>query len=127
MKPQEKIRKIWIGRWLILVAILHTLFAVVVFGKIFLELMQRGVFNTVGQDPMTAAAVWFLLFGAVLALMGMAIHALEQNSNFTSARAIGAGTLLLTTLGIALMPASGFWLALPAAFGLMRLKSTATQ
>lgn len=120
-------KKIWIGRWLILVAILHTLFAAVVFGKVLLNIVQRGVFNTVGQDPMTGATVWFLLFGAVLALMGMAIHTLEQSSDFTSARAIGIGTLLLTILGIVLMPASGFWLALPAAFGLLRLGSTSPQ
>ena len=115
-------RKIWIGRWLILVAVLHTLFAAVVFGKIFLNIVQRGVFNAVGSDPMTAAAVWFLLFGAALALMGLAINALEKNDNFTSARSIGTGVLLLTILGIVLMPASGFWLALPAAIALLRFK-----
>lgn len=115
-------RKIWIGRWLIGVAILHTLFALVVFNKIFLTVMQHGVFNAVGNDPMTAAAVWFLLFGAALALMGMAIHSLEQNGNYTSARAIGTGLLLMTLLGIILMPASGFWLALPAAIALLRYK-----
>ena len=115
-------RKIWIGRWLILVAILHTLFAAAVFGKIFLNIVQRGVFNAVGSDPMTATAVWFLLFGAALALTGMAIHALEKNADFTSARSIGTGVLLLTILGIVLMPASGFWLALPAAIALLRFK-----
>lgn len=123
MTTQTINKKIWIGRWLIGVAILHTLFAIVVFNKIFLTVMQHGVFNAVGNDPMTAAAVWFLLFGAVLALMGMAIHSLEQNEQFTSARAIGTGLLLMTLLGIVLMPASGFWLALPAAIALMRLKS----
>ena len=113
-------RKIWIGRWVIGVAVLHTLFATVVFSKIFLIITQRGVFNAVGSDPMSAAAVWFLLFGAVLALMGMAIHSLEQNGNFTSARAIGTGTFLLTLLGVVLMPASGFWLMFPASIALMR-------
>ena len=122
MTVQTINRKIWIGRWLIVVAILHTLFAIVAFGKIFRNIAQRGVFNTVGNDPMTAAAVWFLLFGAALALMGMAIHTLEQHDNFTSARTIGIGTLLLTILGIVLMPVSGFWLALPAAIGLLRFK-----
>ena len=123
MTTQTINKKIWIGRWLIGVAILHTLFAIVVFNKIFLTIMQHGVFNAVGNDPMTAAAVWFLLFGAALALMGMAIHSLEKNGQFTSARAIGVGLLLMTLLGIVLMPASGFWLALPAAIALMRLKS----
>ena len=122
MTTQTINKKIWIGRWLIGVAILHTLFAIVVFNKIFLTIMQHGVFNAVGNDPMTAAAVWFLLFGAALALMGMAIHSLEQNGNFTSARAIGIGTFLMTLLGIVLMPASGFWLALPAVIALMRIK-----
>ena len=122
MTVQTINRKIWIGRWLIVVAILHTLFAIVAFGKIFRNIAQRGVFNTVGHDPMTAAAVWFLLFGAALALMGMAIHTLEQHDNFTSTRTIGIGTLLLTILGIVLMPVSGFWLALPAAIGLLRFK-----
>jgi hypothetical protein len=127
MTTQANTRKIWIGRSLILVAILHTLFAGVFFGKVFLNIVQGGVFDTVGQDPMTSAAVWFLLFGAVLTLMGMAIHTLEQSSNFSSARAIGAGTLLMTILGIVLMPDSGFWLVLPAAFGLLRFKSTSTK
>lgn len=123
MTSQTINRKIWIGRWIILVAILHTLFALVVFRKILLRIVQDGVFNTVGSDPMTAASVWFLLFGAVLALMGMAIHTLEQSKDFTSARVIGAGTLLLTTLGIVLMPASGFWLVLPAALALLQRES----
>ena len=122
MTTQTINKKIWIGRWLIGVAILHTLFAIVVFNKIFLTITQHGVFNAVGSDSMTAAAVWFLLFGAALALMGMAIHSLEQNENFTSARAIGIGTFLMTFLGIVLMPASGFWLALPAVIALMRIK-----
>ncbi|MCU6434266.1 DUF6463 family protein [Undibacterium sp. Jales W-56] len=113
----------WIGKWFCWVAALHTMFACLVFGKIFIQVVQRGVFNSVGNDPLIAAAIWFLLFGAVLALLGMAIHTLEQAGNFPSARSIGLGTLMLTILGVVLMPVSGFWLAFPPAIGLLRRKS----
>ena len=116
-------RKIWIGRWLLAVAALHTIFAGLFFGKVLLSVLQRGVFNSVGRDPMTAAAVWFLFFGAGLALLGMAIHALERSQNFASARSLGIASLLLTVLGVVLMPDSGFWLVFPPVIGLLRIKS----
>ena len=122
MSQQSTHKRIWIGRWLLWVAALHTIVAGIFFGKVFLGVMQRGVFNAVGRDPLTSAAVWFLLFGAGLALLGMAINALEQSENFASARALGLGTALLTLLGIVLMPMSGFWLAIPPAIGLLRIK-----
>ena len=74
-----KSKKIWIGRWLGAVALLHTLFALVVFTPIYQRLLQQGWFNSVGEDPLLNAAVWFLLFGAPLALLAVAVHAMEKN------------------------------------------------
>lgn len=120
LPPDQNRHRVWIGYWLLFVASLHTLYAVIAFGDLYGRIAVRGVFNTVGRDPLTAAAVWFVLFGAMMALIGAAIVSLErsqQNSNF---RILGIGLLLLCTLGIVLMPASGFWLGLPAAYGLLR-------
>ncbi len=47
--------KRWIGRWIIGVSIIHTIFAFAVFGNIIASIVKRGVFDTVGTDPMTAA------------------------------------------------------------------------
>jgi len=127
MQSYTSQKKIWIGRWLLGVAVLHTLAASLFFGHVFLDVAQRGIFDTVGRDPMTAAAVWFLLFGAIMALLGMAITTLEQSENFTSARPLGLGILMLTLLGVALMPDSGFWLAFPPAIGLLRIKTKPIQ
>ena len=114
-------RKIWIGKWLIIVAILHTIAGGIFFGKIFIDIARRGFFNTVGHDPLTAAAVWFFLFGALFALFGMTIHALEKQASFPLAGLIGISLFLISFIGIILMPDSGFWLAIPAVIGLLRI------
>lgn len=113
-------RKIWIGRWTVMVAIGHTVVGLLFGGGVALGLVKRGLFNTVGNDPVNNMVVWFLLCGAVLALLGMAITALERSEQFPSARALAIGIMLLTTLGVVLMPVSGFWLMYVAAFGLLR-------
>jgi hypothetical protein len=63
--------------------------------------------------------VWFVLFGLLFALLGWAIVLIERNASTASAPLQGLGAGLLT-LGIVLMPASGFWLALPPALALCR-------
>lgn len=113
-------RRVWIGHWLMAVAALHTLFALAVFNGVLLNLVRRGLFDTVGEDAMTAAAVWFLLFGVVLALLALATTALEQSGQTQTLRRLGLGLLALGALGVILMPASGFWLCLPAAAALLR-------
>jgi hypothetical protein len=71
-------KKHWIGSWIIGVSILHTAFALFVFRSTLAAILQRGVFNVVGTDPMTAAVVWFVLFGAALFICGLLIQQLEK-------------------------------------------------
>lgn len=114
--------KHWIGRWLVGVSVIHTLFAFVVFGNVMLAIAQRGVINTVGTDPMVAAVVWFVLFGFVLFICGLAISALERALDGVLPSSIGWSLLALSALGVALMPASGFWLAFPPAVAIIARK-----
>lgn len=113
--------KHWIGPWLIVVSIIHTLFGVVVFPEVLRSLISRGLFNTVGNDPLIGVVVWFLLFGAVLFICGQTITALERSSAGVP-KSIGWSLLALTTLGVVLMPASGFWLAFPPALAVLLRK-----
>lgn len=110
--------KVWKGRWLIAVSAIHTAFAVAVFHPQLADIAARGVFDTVGTDPLTGAVVWFVLFGIMLFIAGLAIHHLEIQSA-PLPRSLGASVLALAALGIVLMPASGFWLALPAGFAMV--------
>lgn len=114
--------KHWIGRWLVAVSVLHTLYAFVIFRSVFSFVIQRGVFNTVGNDPRIAAAVWFVLFGAALFVCGLAVSALEQSSPNRLPASLGWSLLALTVLGVVLMPASGFWLVFPPAVAIILRK-----
>lgn len=117
--------KHWIGRWLIGVAVCHTLFAIVVFSKSLQTVFQRGVFNTVGSDPVVGVAVWFIMFGAVLFICGLAVSMLERASQGALPKSLGWCLLALAALGVLLMPASGFWLAFPPAIAVLVRKSDA--
>lgn len=117
----------WIGHWLLGVAALHTLFALVFLHQPLQDIVRRGVFNTVGQDPLTAAAVWFLLFAAPLTLQALAITSLERSGQNAALRRQGWGLLAMSAMGVVLMPTSGFWLAMPAGIALIRRSGAAVQ
>lgn len=113
-------RRPWIGPWLMLVAAVHTVFGFVVFAPVLSGMLERGLFNSVGSDAMTGAVTWFLLFGGPLALVAWQVWLAERRAAWAELRVLGWGILALTILGLLLMPMSGFWLVLPAAWGLLR-------
>lgn len=121
------LRSPWKGPWMLAVAALHTLYAAVMFPDQLQEIARRGVFNSVQKDPAVGAVVWFVLFGVLFALLGWAILLIERHAAVAPAplRTLGIGLLALTVLGIVLMPASGFWLALPPALALCTTRSLA--
>jgi len=112
--------KRWIGRWVIAVSLIHTIFAFAVFGQVMLSIVERGVFNAVGTDPMTAAVVWFVLFGALLFVYGLTVDGIEKSSSTPLPKSIGWGLLALGIAGVVLMPASGFWLVFPPAIAVLK-------
>lgn len=109
----------WKGPWLMGVAVIHTGFAIAVFGGVLGDVVARGVFDTVGVDPMVNTAIWFLLFGAMLFISGQAVAALDRATRGELPRPLGWSLLALATLGVVLMPASGFWLAFPPAIAVL--------
>lgn len=106
----------WIGRGILAIAALHTLFGFVVFGNIVMALIGDGLFDAVGATPMRGAVVWFLLAGFFMATTGMVVDVMEANGLQNRLAPVGCLLLAISLLGIALMPASGFWLMLVPAF-----------
>lgn len=116
--------KQWVGRWLIGLSVLHTVFAVVVFGEELASIIKRGMFNTVGSNPMTGAVVWFVLFGAMLFICGLAVAEIEKSSSVQIPNVIGWSLLVMAIIGVTLMPVSGFWFVFPPAIAILVKKAT---
>lgn len=108
----------WVGPYLLGVAALHTVVGLGLFFPVLLELVHRGWWDSVGEHPLRAAVVWFLLFGAPLALLAWTVRPLQQTGQWRALRLLGWGLLALAALGGSLMPVSGFWLVLPPAWAL---------
>ena len=110
---KEMFMKSWIGLWIIGISIIHTVFALIFFRAGLDSIVKDGIFNTVGQDPLRAASVWFLLFGFLLFILGLVLVAWEKSTRTPLPVSAAWGLLFLGVLGIALMPVSGFWLIFP--------------
>ena len=109
----------WIGRAILAIAALHTLFGLTVFAGPVMAMVSDGLFNTVGANPMRAAVSWFLISGFFMPTTGMVIDQMEAAGLQYKLALTGWVLLAITVLGILLMPASGFWLMLvPAIFAI---------
>ena len=105
--------KAWIGKWLIFVSIGHTVVGILLFGDIYKEMISDGLLGTVVSER-TAAPVWFLLFIASLLII-----TIEKHDSLNIPNSIALLLFILTTLGVILMPMSGFWLVYPAVIGIV--------
>lgn len=98
-----------LGYCLILLALLHQLVGVAVYGQVLISIAQAGVINTINPPFWDRdAAFWFFIFGFMLALYGAMTQWLI-NQHYELPSFWGWGLLLVCGFGAALMPASGFW------------------
>jgi hypothetical protein len=118
--------KNWQGNWIIAVAALHTLFAVIMFSSEYASLYDNGIVNSLSTDR-SAAAVWFFLFGQVLFIAGLLIKYFDNHNKQLIPLSIPVNLLLLTLVGVVIMPDSGFWLMLPPVISLLSKHSTKLQ
>jgi hypothetical protein len=111
----------WIGRWLMGVGALHTIVGLIAFAAPLREVIDAGVVNALGsRDPLRNLAFWFLFGGMTTALVGYLADWIERATGGPLPAALGGALLLLALVGVTLAPASGFWLVLPAAVGILR-------
>jgi hypothetical protein len=110
--------KNWISKWLIFVSAGHTVVGFLLFGNIYMQMFLNGLFKTVDSQS-TAAATWYLLFGFLLFIVSFLVLTIEKHDTLKVPNSIAMALFMLTTLGVILMPASGFWLVYPATIGII--------
>ena len=111
--------KTWISKWLIFVSIGHTVVGFLLFGNTYKEMFLNGLYKTVNSE-MTAAASWFLLFGFLLFIVSLLIAVIEKCDTLEVPNSIALALFILTTIGVILMPISGFWLVYLAIIGIVQ-------
>jgi len=111
--------KNWIGRFIQFIGILHLSVGFILLGRIGLELLQDGLFNTVNGQPMREAFFWFIFTGFLIIIIGQIVHWLERNQEAIPT-SLGWSLLTLSTLGVFIMPASGIWLMFVPAIGILK-------
>lgn len=112
----------WVGRWIILVGVVHCIFGAVVFFEPLSGIVRDGIWNAVDGYPGRPLAFWFEFLGLLTILFGATVDRMEKDRGEFPAF-LSYGFLIMTMLGILTMPMGGGWLLLPAAIGLMRKKA----
>lgn len=112
----------WVGRWIVLVGIIHCGFGAMIFYGPLSEIVRDGVWNAVDGYPGRPLAFWFEFLGLLTILFGATVDYLEKDGNGFPAF-LGYGFLLITILGIVTMPMGGGWLMVPGAVGLFLKKA----
>jgi hypothetical protein len=110
----------WIGRWIIGVSLIHSAATIAMFWPTIRDMAQRGVWDSVGTDPMRGAVAWFFLTGLFMFVLGLNIDKFEGSTPSAVGGVTGWALLLTVIFGIVLMPVSGFWLLIPPALALCR-------
>lgn len=109
--------KNWKGIWIIAIAIVHSVFAILNYGVEYKNLIAGGVINSVNSLESSVAS-WFFLFGILILAVGFLVYSLEQRS-IPVPKSAALSLLVLTVLGAALMPVSGFWLMFPPVLAML--------
>ena len=113
--------RIWIGKYIAVVGVLHCALGVVVFSGTFADLFRDGFFNTINGEPELEFPFWFVVVGVFWVVLGVLIDSVEKAGQAIP-RFVGWAVFGSAVVGAAIMPLSGWWLFLIPGVALVRKK-----
>lgn len=116
----------WIGKSIMIIGAIHTMFGFVVFHSTLAEIIREGFVNTVNGQPVREMAFWFIVFGFLAIFFGLFVDWSEREG-LKLPKFFGWGLLALMLIIVTIMPISGGWtLLIPAIGAILRSRSSAT-
>jgi hypothetical protein len=117
--PGGSVMRLWIGRSILVVALIHSIFGVVFLGGALMKGLGRGVFGSVALTTPSslATAFWFFVAGALAFMVGGLVHHLES-LGLAFPQFLPWSLLALTVVGCLMMPVSAWWLLLAPTVGM---------
>jgi len=98
-----------IGKIIIILGIIHSIFGFIFFRNIFPELVREMLFNSIKYQLDRQTAFWFIYFGFATLIIGGLIDWIEHK-NLELPSFLKWSFLAITLLGCFIMPISGIWL-----------------
>ena len=118
MLKENIVMKNWIGNWFLATATIHTIFAIGMFQDTWIDIIQNGIFNTIGDNFQRGAVVFFFFWGLLFFVLALVVKDLEKN-NIRLPKILGVGLFLHAIIAIIFVPESGYWLLFPPAISIL--------
>jgi hypothetical protein len=103
------------GIMLIITGWIHTLIGVAIFSDPLIDMLQAGILNSIDMQYERSTVFWFIFAGLMIILLGHLMDWIIKKKNMILPSSLGWYLLALCTIGIIIMPLSGFWIVLPQA------------
>lgn len=101
---------------------IHTIVGIIVYWQQIIDIANDGVINAVKPQLYAnrAAAFWFFLFGVLMFMIAQLMNWLIRNKGIDIPKFVGIHLLVISLIGVCLLPVSGFWLIIPQAIIILR-------
>lgn len=110
----------WIGKSILIIGVIHSIFGFVVFRSTLAEIIHEGLINTIQEQPLRNYAFWFIFFGFLVITFGLFVDWCERKTGELP-KFFGWSLLALTLIIVTIMPMSGGWsLFVPAIGAILR-------
>jgi len=121
--------KLWkfSGTLFSITGIIHIIVGFLMGKDAYLGMLRDGLFDSVKDDYVRGFALWFLLFGVLMIMMGQTMQHYIKKEQKPAPLFLGYSFLFLGILGCIVEPVSGFWLILPQALIIILAKRTQAE
>jgi len=117
MNKKKQTVKWWKYSGILLIAtgILHSVVGIIAMSNDLWAILKDGLLNAVGADVDRNLALWFLVCGIFIIILGQVLHHYIKKEQKPAPKFLGYWLLGVPIIGCIIAPVTGFWLFIPQA------------